>query len=130
MRRGKIDPLGRQLVVGIAVGRIAVGAGTFLATGPALRALGLGQEPAADARALGKVLGARDLAVGLLTVAARDDRAALRAMALTAATLDAADAAGFTFAAAEPETRRGGVLGVVSAAGAALLGFWAWRRLA
>ncbi len=43
--------------------------------------------------------------------------------------LDAADAAAFAFAAAEPETRRGGVIGVLTATAAALTGFWAWRRL-
>jgi hypothetical protein len=127
-RSPKIDPLARQAVLGMAAGRVAIGGGAFLATGPALRALGLG-EPNASGRALGKLAGLRDLALGLLTFAARDDRQALRTVALVAAVLDAADAGAFSFAAVEPETRRGGALGIAAAAPAALAGFWAWRRL-
>ncbi len=50
-------------------------------------------------------------------------------LCLVAAALDAADTAAFAFAAVEPETRRGGILGVAAAAGAALTGLWAVRRL-
>lgn len=128
-RRPKIDPLARQLVLGMGGTRLAIGAASFLATGPALRAAGLG-EAGATARAVGKVAGARDVTLGLLTFAVRDDRAALRAVTLTAALLDAADAAAFSFAAVEPETRRGGAIGVLAGSAAAFLGFWAWRRLA
>ena len=128
-RSPQIDPLARQAVLGMAGCRVAIGAATFLATGPALRAGGLG-EANASARAVGKVAGGRDLALGLLTFAARDDRQMLRTVALAAALLDAADAAAFSFAAAEPETRAGGALGVLAGGGAALLGFWAFRRLA
>ena len=108
--------------------RVGIGAATFFATGPAMRAAGLG-EVNATARAVGKVAGGRDLALGLLTYAAREDRETLRTVALAAALCDAADAAAFSFAAVEPETRRGGALGVLSGGIAALAGFWAWRRL-
>jgi hypothetical protein len=128
-RRRRIDPLAQQVVLSMAGCRVGIGAATFLATGPAMRAAGLG-EANASARAVGKVAGGRDVALGLLTYAVRDDRRALRTVALAAALLDAADAAAFTFAAAEPETRRGGAIGVLAGGGAALLGFWAWRRLA
>jgi hypothetical protein len=128
-RRPKIDPLAQQVVLSMAGCRVGIGTATFLATGPAMRAAGLG-EANASARAVGKVAGGRDIALGLLTYAVRDDRRALRTVALAAALLDAADAAAFTFAAAEPETRRGGAIGVLAGGGAALLGFWAWRRLA
>jgi hypothetical protein len=127
-RRPEIDPLARQAVLGMAGCRVAIGAATFLATGPAMRAGGLG-EADATGRAVGKVAGARDFALGLLTFAVRDDRQALRTVALAAALLDAADAAAFSFAAVEPETRTGGALGVVAGGAAALLGFWAFRRL-
>lgn len=127
-RRPEIDPLARQAVLGMAGCRVAIGAATFLATGPALRGAGLG-EGNATARAVGKVAGGRDLALGLLTFAVRDDREMLRTVALAAALLDAADAAAFSFAAVEPETRRGGAIGVLAGGAAALLGFWAFRRL-
>ena len=128
-RPPRIDPLARQAVLGMAGCRVAIGAASFLATGPALRAAGLG-EANATARAVGKVAGGRDLALGLLTFAAREDRQMLRTVTLAAALLDAADAAAFSFAAAEPETRTGGALGVLAGGAAALLGFWAYRRLA
>jgi hypothetical protein len=126
--RRKIDPLARQTVLAMAGGRLAVGGAAFFATGPALRAAGFG-EPGATGRGFAKVLGARDLTLGALTVLARDDREALRALAFVAAVLDAADSAGFAFVAAEPETRRAGVLSIATAVPAALLGLWAWRRL-
>jgi hypothetical protein len=127
-RRPKIDPLAQQAVLAMAGCRVGIGAAAFLATGPALGAAGLG-EANASARAIGKVAGARDVALGLLTFAARENRETLRTLALAAALLDAADAAAFSFAAAEPETRRGGAIGVLAGGGAALIGFWAWGRL-
>ncbi len=127
-REPQIDPLARQVVLAMAGCRTGIGAASFLATGPALRAAGLG-EANATARAVGKVAGGRDLALGLLTLAARDDREVLRTVALAAALCDAADAAAFSFAAVEPETRSGGVIGILAGGAAAVLGLWAYRRL-
>jgi hypothetical protein len=76
------------------------------------------------------MLGGRDLALGALAVAVRDDPAALRTVTLAAAVLDGADAVTFGFALGDPETRGAGIAGVASAAAATLLGLWAWRRLA
>lgn len=115
-------------MLAIGAGRVAIGVGTLLATRPALRALGFTETDAAGS-ALAKVLGARDLALGVLTLAARDDRDALRAAALAATALDAADAVAFSFALGDPETRQAGVAGFVTAAAATLAGAWAWRRL-
>jgi hypothetical protein len=116
LRGRRVDPLARQAVLAGAAGRLAVGAGAFFATRPAMRALA-------------KVLGARDLAMGALTVAVRDDPAGLRTATLAAAVLDAADVAAFAIAAGDPETRQGGVAGALTAGGATLAGLWAWRRL-
>lgn len=113
----------------LAAGRLAVGTGAFFATRPALRALGFGETDAAG-NALAKVLGARDLAVGALAVASREDRAALRAVTLAGAALDAADTVAFALALRDPRLRRAGVGGVLSAGAAAGAGLWAWRRLA
>lgn len=127
-REPEIDPLARQVVLAMAGCRTGIGSAAFLATGPGLQAAGLG-EANATGRAIGKVAGARDVALGLLTLVVRDDREALRTVCLAAALLDAADAAAFSFAAVEPETRAGGVIGVLVGGAAALLGIWAYRRL-
>jgi hypothetical protein len=127
--RRPIDPLGRQAALAIGAGRVAVGVATLFATRPALRGLGFGETDATGI-SLAKILGGRDLALGALTLAARDDRDALRAAALAATALDAADAAAFSLALGDPETRRAGLAGVAAATAAALAGAWAWRRLA
>lgn len=112
----------------LAAGRVGIGASALLATRPALRALGFG-DAGARARALAKLAGGRDLTLGLLTVASRDDREALSTLVLTGAALDAADAVALAVAAAEPKTRTAGLGGAASGAAAALAGYWAWRRL-
>jgi uncharacterized protein DUF4267 len=124
----KIDSLGRAAALQLAAGRLAVGAGAFFATKPALQALGFGETDAAG-RALARVLGARDLAIGALTIASREDRAALRAVTLAAATLDAADTVAFALALRDPHLRRAAVGGAISAGAAAAAGLWAARRL-
>jgi hypothetical protein len=120
--------LTHQAVLAGAAGRLAVGAGAFFATRTTLGALGFA-ETGATGSALAKVLGARDLALGGLTVALRNDREALRTAVLIAAVLDAADVAAFAIASGDPETRKGGIGGVLTAGAATLAGLWAWRRL-
>jgi hypothetical protein len=127
-RRPRIDPLGRQAALALAAARLAVGAATVLATRPSLRALGF-PEPGGTGWSLAKVVGARDLAMGAMTMASRDDLDSLRAATFAAASFDAADALAFGFAAGDPETRRAGARGIASAAAAAAAGFWAWHRL-
>jgi hypothetical protein len=124
----KIDSIGRAVALQLAAGRLAVGAGTSFATARSLRALGF-DETGAAGTALARVLGARDLALGSLAVAGREDRAALHSATLAAAALDAADAAAFLVAMRDPATRRAGIRGVLFAGGAAAAGFWAARRL-
>lgn len=128
LARSRIDPLGRQTALMLAAGRVGIGASALLATRPALRALGFG-DAGARARALAKLAGGRDLALGLLTIASRDDRGTLATVVLTGAALDAADAVALAIAAAEPKTRAAGLGGTTSGAAAALAGLWAWRRL-
>jgi len=127
-RGRKPDPLGRTAVLGIAAGRIGIGVGALLATRPALRALGF--EPTdTSARALARIAGGRDIAIGLLTLAARDDRARLRETAGAAAALDLGDAICFAIAGRDPAAGRAAVQGVLSGGGAAAVGAWAVRRL-
>jgi len=127
MRR-RPDPLARQAILAIAAGRIAIGVGASLATRPALRALGF---PAEDptGRTMARVAGSRDFALGLLAVAARNDRSRLRAVSLAATGVDAADAVTFALAASDPGLLRGGVGGGLSGAAAAAIGAWSWWRL-
>src|SRR4051794_21685284 len=127
MRR-RPDPLARQAIIAIAAGRIAIGMGAVLATPPALRGLGFPPEDPTGQR-MARVAGSRDIALGLLTLAARDERSRLRAMNLAATGVDAADAATFALAAGVPGLRRGGIGGGLSGAAAAALGAWACKRL-
>src|ERR1700760_4281685 len=96
-RRRQPDPLARAAVLGIAGGRIAIGFGAMLATRPALKALGF-EASDTSARALARIAGGRDIALGLLTFAARDDRAALREATAAAAAVDLGDAIAFALA--------------------------------
>jgi hypothetical protein len=127
-RRRKPDPLARTAVLGIAAGRVAIGAGALLATRPALKVLGF---EAADTstRALTRIAGGRDVALALLTFAARDDRAALREAAAAAAAVDLGDAICFAIAGRDPAAGRAAVQGILSGSAAALVGAWAVRRL-
>jgi hypothetical protein len=127
-RRARIDPLGRQAAVALGAGRIAIGVGTLLATRQALKPLGFGDTDAKGV-ALARLAGGRDLALGALTIASRDDAPRLRALLLAGAALDSADAFTLGLAAAEPETRAGGFGGALSGLAAAALGCWAYRRL-
>lgn len=127
-RRPKPDPLARTAVLGIAGGRMAIGVGAILATRPALRVLGFDPSDTSS-RAFVRIAGGRDIALGLLTFAARDDRAALRKATATTAAVDLGDAISFAIAGRDPAAGRAAVQGILSGAGAALVGAWAVRRL-
>lgn len=127
-RTKQMDPLARQIALEIGGSRVGLGIATFFATAPALRALGF-SESDATGRGIARALGARDVGVGALTLALRDDPTALRNVILVSSCLDLADAVAFGVAAVNPETRRPGLIGVASGAAAALAGLWAWRRL-
>lgn len=128
MRRKCPDPRARQLALTLGGARLALGVGALFVTRPTLKALLFGETDGVG-RALAKLAGGRDLALGALTFAARDDREALRTVTLAAAVLDAADAFSLGLATRDGETRLAGLGGVVSGGSAALVGAWAWRRL-
>lgn len=128
MLRRRTDPLAREVALTLSAGRVALGVGALFATRPTLKALLFGETDGVG-RALAKLAGGRDLALGLLTLAARDDREALRTLVLAAAVLDAADAFSLGLSARDGETRLAGLGGVASGGAAALVGAWAWRRL-
>lgn len=128
-RRNKVDSKARQVALQIGASRVAIGVGAMFATRPALKALGFGH-PEATGMALAKLAGGRDVALGALTLAARDDAQMLRTLLLVSSACDVADAIGLGLSARHPETRRAGLGGVASGSAAAIAGFWAWRRLA
>lgn len=128
-RRQEIDPKARQVALGIGATRVVMGIGIFLATRPALRVLGFG-ETDDGGRALAKLGGGRDIAIGALTLAARDNRAALRTAILISSACDVADAVALGASAPNPQTRKAGIGGILSGGAAAVAGLWAWRRLA
>jgi len=112
----------------LGAGRLGLGIGALFVTQPTLKALLFGETDAVG-RALAKLAGGRDLALGAMTLAARDDAASLRALTLGAAILDAADCFALALAARDADTRLAGLGGVASGGGAALAGAWAWHRL-
>ncbi len=128
-RRRKPDPLARAAVLGVAGGRIAIGVGALLATKPTLKVLGF-EGTDTSTRALARIAGGRDLALGLLAFAARDDRVALREATIAAAAVDVGDAICFGIAGRDPAAGRAAVQGILSGSAAALVGAWAARRLA
>jgi len=127
--REKIDPQARQVALGIGASRLAMGIGIFFATQPALRALRFGPTDASG-EAVAKLGGGRDIAIGALTLAARDDREALRRTLLLSGACDLADAVALGVSTRRPETRAAGIGGVLSGGAAALACAWAARRLA
>jgi hypothetical protein len=123
-----MDPRGRQVALVLGADRALLGTAALFATRPTLKALLFGETDGVG-RALAKLAGGRDLALGLLTLAARDDREALRTLLLAAAVLDVADAFSLGLSARDGETRLAGLGGVATASAATLAGLWAWRRL-
>ncbi|HWJ42518.1 MAG TPA: DUF4267 domain-containing protein [Solirubrobacterales bacterium] len=129
MRRdARTDRRARQLALTIGAGRVAMGVGILFATRPALRRMGFGTTDASG-EALAKLGGGRDIALGAMTLAARDDRRALRTAILVSGACDAADALALGISAGRPETRQAGIGGVIAGGGAAAACLWAWHRL-
>jgi hypothetical protein len=127
-RRRQPDPLARAAVLGIAGGRIAIGVAATLATRPALKALGF-EASDTSARALARLAGGRDIALGLLILAARDDRARLLEVTAVAGAVDLGDAICFGIAGRDPAAGRAAVQGILTAGAATAVGAWAVRRL-
>jgi hypothetical protein len=113
----------RALAAGLAAGRLAIGAGLWLAPSLSTRMLGLGE---VDSRAitLARLAATRDLVIGGRQLAALGDPERLRAASVAAAIADTGDALAFALAlrASDPGTRRAGLRGLAAAAPAALAG--------
>jgi Domain of unknown function (DUF4267) len=119
----------RKVAIAIAAGRFAIGVGALLRTRPALGALGFPETDPAG-RSLAQLAGGRDLALAALVFSTRGDRAALRAVTLAGAAVDAGDAVILGLAGRRSEEMKlAGAAGLLSGGSAALAGAWAWRRL-
>jgi len=127
-RRAETDRRARQLALGIGATRLAMGLGILFATRPALRALRFG-ETDAQGKALAKLGGGRDIAIGAMTLATRNDPQALRTTILLSSACDLADAVALGASARDQETRAAGIGGVISGGAAAIAGLWSARRL-
>lgn len=127
---GAVDDSRASLVaVGLAGGRLAIGAGIWLAPRFVARSLGFAELGSA-AFTLGRIAATRDLILGAWQARALRDRDELR-RATTATTLaDAGDALTFALALGDSEARTAGIRGLSAAAPAALAGLWLSRRLA
>ena len=114
----------RILAVSLAAGRIAIGAGLWLAPQASGRMLGFDRLDGTGL-ALGRLAATRDLALGAWQLASLSDPDRLRQTTATIAAVDAADALTFALAlSADGDARKAGVRGAPVAAGAALAGAW------
>jgi hypothetical protein len=120
-RRRDVEPSERALAAGLAAGRLAIGAGIWLAPRLSLRALGF-SEPSTQALTLARIAGARDLALGAWQLRSLDDRDELARATFAVAACDAGDSIAFALALGSGETRAGlrGVAGAVPATAAGL----------
>jgi hypothetical protein len=118
----------RLLAIGLAGGRIAIGAGLWLAPAAAGRALGFA-ELDSRALALGRVAATRDLILGAWQLGSLGDRDELRRATGAVAAADAGDALAFALALrAGGEVAEAGRRGLPAALVATAAGAWlAWR---
>jgi hypothetical protein len=84
----------RDLAVGMAGGRIAIGVGSLLAPGLVSRTMMGADGDSGGTRLLLRVLGARDLALGIGVLVAVDRDAPVQGWLRASAAVDALDAAG------------------------------------
>jgi Domain of unknown function (DUF4267) len=109
LRSRGVDPDAARAALWIGAVRTAIGIGVLLAPGSLLRSWGFPDQEhrSGSVKALLRVLGGRDVVVGLATLAARDKPAALRTMVAASAAIDTGDTAvSLGLAAASPGARR------------------------
>ena len=125
----KPDELARAMVLAVAAGRVAIGAGAFFATRKALALLGF-EQPGGAAVALARLAGGRDIALGLHALRAGSDPERLREAATIGAFVDGGDAIAFAAALVSRDgIDRTAAMNVPIAGSAVVAGIWALRRL-
>ena len=120
--------LERLAALGLAAGRIAIGAGLWLAPRPSTRALGF-SELDASGLALARIAATRDLVLGAWQLTALDRRDRLRGATIGAAVADGGDTLTFALALGDRRTRAAGLRGLPAAGAAAVAGAWLAGRL-
>jgi Domain of unknown function (DUF4267) len=104
-----VDADAAHAALWIGAVRTAIGIGVLLAPGLLLRSWGFPHQEhsSGSVRALLRVLGGRDVVLGLATLAARDNPQALRTMVAASAAIDTGDTAvSLGLATASPRARR------------------------
>ncbi|CAN5183876.1 hypothetical protein BH24ACT23_BH24ACT23_07160 [soil metagenome] len=117
------------LACGLAAGRLAIGAGLWLAPNLTLGALGFGKlDP--NAMALARIAATRDLALGAWMIDARHDRERLGRAAIAVAACDAGDTIAFALLArGGGQSKFAGLRGVAAAGPATAAGAFLATRL-
>jgi Domain of unknown function (DUF4267) len=132
LRGRSVDPEAARAALGIGAVRTAIGIGVLIAPGPLLRSWGFPEEESrsGSVKALLRVLGGRDVVLGLATLAARDNPAALRTMVAASAAVDAGDTAvSLGLAAASADARRPAIGWALVGVPFSVLGWRARERL-
>jgi hypothetical protein len=114
----------KLLAAGLSGGRLAIGAGIWLAPEPTARAMGFRRRLSGAGLALGRLAATRDLVLGAWQLSALGDPVAFRRASIAGAVADAGDAVAFGLAVAEGDEREAGIKGTVAALAATALGVW------
>jgi hypothetical protein len=124
------DRLARTAAVALALGRIAIGAGIWLAPRRSWKALGFGErEPEGPALVLGRLAATRDLVLGAWMLAALDEPERLSRLTAAVAAVDGADSLAFALVLREgPELRQAALRGLAAAVPATVAGAWVASR--
>ncbi len=118
----------RTMAIGLGAGRLAIGAGLWLAPRQALVALGFGE---ADERALAlaRIGATRDLVLGLWQLGSLGDPGELRRASIAGAATDAGDAVAFALTLSSAAHRNAALRGLAGAVPATVAGLWLASRL-
>ena len=128
--RPAADRLERAVAAGLGAGRLAIGAGIWLAPDLSARMLGLGSlDP--KGLALGRIAATRDLVLGTWLIASLGNREELRWSVAAAAAADAGDVLTFALLLGRGgDLRSAGLRGLAGAVPATAAGRWLTRQLA
>jgi hypothetical protein len=118
----------RRAAASLAAGRIALGAGLWLAPKTTAGMLGFGPLDAVGITVT-RIAATRDLVLGWAQLASLGDAEHLRRATIRAAVADAGDAATFALALGDRRTRTAGLRGLPAAAAATAVGAWLAGRL-
>jgi hypothetical protein len=108
-RKNTVDADAARKALSIGALRTAIGIGVLLTPGPLLRSWGFppDESRSGSVKALLRVLGGRDVVLGMATLAAHGKPGALRTMAAASAAVDTGDTAvSLGLAALSPSARR------------------------